>query len=311
MSTFRCCVRLLSACALLLITTSCGAPSPTAVTAEPAAPSAVETPPDALAMVNSKAITRADMELALAAGGHEEDYSPERTRSVLENLIEQELIAQEAERLRLDYDPAYLEQLGKLQAQVSAFKRNALGEVYFRQEIRNKATVTEEQISRYFGENQQRIQTELHVKQILRKSQAAIDAEYARLQAGESFDAVAGRPFAGAITKGRQPWDLGFLKWAQIPDAWRPAVDELADGEVSGVLSNPSGRFWIIQIVERRVTDVSVEQMASVIENLLKKEALQARKIELKAARRAAATIEILPGADKPILPPAAPEEEP
>jgi peptidyl-prolyl cis-trans isomerase C len=315
MSTFLRSLRILFTGSLLLLLTSCGEPVEPS-TSTPAVDSATDdprsTPPDAWAVVNGAAITRADMTLAMATAGHKEDYSPERSRRVLEDLIEDELIAQDAERLGHAHNREYLEKLGKLEAQVKAFKRQALGEVYFREEVRKKARVTEEQTTRYFGENEQRIRTELHIKQILRKSQPEIDATQARLQAGEDFDAVAASRFTGATTEGRQPWDLGHLKWTQIPAAWHAAVEQLADGEVSGVLSNPSGRFWIIQIVERRVNaDITLEQMAPVIESLLEKETIDARRSELKAARRAAASIKILPGAGEPILPPAAPDEEP
>ncbi len=69
MRPFRRSVRLCLASALLLISTSCGeAPPASAPNAQASAESSTssETSPDALAMVNSKAITRADMELALA-----------------------------------------------------------------------------------------------------------------------------------------------------------------------------------------------------------------------------------------------------
>ncbi len=298
MSLFHFASRLLGASALLFVLTSCGGPAP-----QPPAPARVATaalPEGAFAIVNGVPITRQDVELAMTTGGHKSDTSLEAQKRVLDKLIADELIAQEARKLGLDADPEYQESLARLEAQSDAFTRQALGQAWFREEIRAKAKPSPEAVRRYFDEHADTLRTEVHVKQILRKSRAEIDADHARLQAGEEFEAVAASRFEGLETGDRAPWDLGYVKSTQIPAAWTEAVATLPDGGVSEILFNASGRFWIIQVVARRVNpDLTFEELAPVIASLLEGQAVEQRTASLTEARTSAASIKILPAASQ------------
>ena len=50
----------------------------------------------------------------------------------------------------------------------------------------------------------------------------------------------------------RKPWELGYLRWEQIPESWRDVVYGLSAGETSGVIRGPNNRFWIIKLVDKR-----------------------------------------------------------
>lgn len=68
--------------------------------------------------------------------------------------------------LGLDANPRYQEKLRRIEAQINAFKRKELSELFWR-EIAARASVSEAEAKEYFAENAARIRTELHVWQIL------------------------------------------------------------------------------------------------------------------------------------------------
>jgi peptidyl-prolyl cis-trans isomerase C len=149
-------------------------------------------------------------------------------------------------------------------------KRAELGELYFRQQVAGKAAVTEEEAKKYFSENTARIQTDLHVFQILwTKEDASVEQAKKDLDGGARFEDVARRHYPTA-TPDQSPWDLGYMKWSQIPDAWRKSIEAMKPGEVSGVIHGPKNRVWILKLIERRVNpEVSFDSVkAPLIENL-------------------------------------------
>jgi peptidyl-prolyl cis-trans isomerase SurA len=70
-----------------------------------------------------------------------------------------------------------------------------------------------------------------------------------KLAAGADFDAVAAEQVG--VSDGTKPWDLGFVKWTDVPAPWHDVLAELEPGQVSGVIK---GRhlFWVVKLVERR-----------------------------------------------------------
>ena len=75
-----------------------------------------------------------------------------------------------------------------------------------------------------------------------------IDDIAKRLQMGESFQQMAVRFSKGS--KALQGGDLGWLKQEQIPTFFADALADLEIGEISPVISSPSG-FHIIKLVDR------------------------------------------------------------
>ena len=57
--------------------------------------------------------------------------------------------------------------------------------------------------------------------------------------------------------------------WKQVPDAWHPAVDKLAVGEVSDILRGPGGRFWLVKMLGRKENTTTFDELkAMLIEDL-------------------------------------------
>lgn len=276
--------------------------------AEPAPPAAASAPlGDALASVDGVLIREEDVRIALTRAGVRGRPTAEQRRNIVESLVRKELIAQRAESLGLDDDPRFQAKLRDVQAQVDLVRREELGDLFEVREIVGKAVVSDEQARAYFEAQKDELGTELQVQQILRRSKEDIDAVRAELDAGASFDEVAGRRYEGHAVAEKRPWDLGWLRWSQLPEPWRAVVPKLEPGATSGVIEGPGGRWWIVKLVERRaIPDVSFESEKAGIVEILKREQVDARRAEVERELRAGAKVEIA----KDMSPPPAPAVE-
>ncbi len=198
-------------------------------------------------------------------------------------VIRQELVYKKAVELGLDaysddaYDD-YQEEIQRLEAQLNAFRRKVMSKRFRRQEIVDKAVITEDEIKVYFGENLRKIQTEFHVGQILYKGdEEAIKGDLNDIEKGMSFEGVAEKRFSNLPKKlNMHPWDLGYLRWNQIPEAWQDVIYGMEKGETSGIIKGPKERFWIIKLVDRREDpNPDFEESKPIIEAILKKKKIE------------------------------------
>lgn len=203
-----------------------------------------------LATVNGAIISEDDVRLALRIQNPEEAIDPAVAKPVVEALIRQEVLAQAAEGQGLEPGTTYRRQLRQLEAQKQAARRSAFGDAWFAAQMQ-KSAVTEADARAWFQANQAAVQAELHCKQIFVRERAAAERALREIRGGAHFDEVARKDFPG-LPVTEIPWDLGFLKWQQIPQQWRGVVDKLPAGETSGVIEGANHRFWVVQVVERR-----------------------------------------------------------
>ena len=244
----------LSIVLLLALSTACGQSNPSGASGSPAATSTNPATSQALvARVNGAPITEADVELKLAAPMHEAGKmsADEKKQAVLDGIILHELMAQKALSMGLDKDPKYQEDLAKLDAQVADFKRTALSELLLRSEGDRRTTPTDDEARAYFTKNEKRIRTQVHILQILKRSEAEITEARSMIERGKSFEEVAQSYFPN-LPEGQKPWDLGFLAFYKIPEPWRDTLTDLKPGEMSGILRGPNERFWLIKLVETK-----------------------------------------------------------
>jgi len=229
-----------------------------------------------LATVNGTPITDLDVKYKLNRERHSAGSAPRPTEEVLETIIREEICYQKAVALGLDADLTYVERLRQFEVQLNFFKRKELTELFIRRQIEGQASITDAEAAKYFAANASRLRTELHIWQILRRDEAAIQQALKDLAEGKPFEAVAAQQLPQLPESARKPWDLGYLKWNQIPDAWREVVYDLKTGAVSGVIRGPKGRFWILKLVDRR------EDPAVTFENIrpVLVEKLKAARIE-------------------------------
>ena len=226
---------------------------------------------DVVVTVNGTPITAADVRyVSSRAGSHQEGGTSPEPQQVLETIILQELAYQRAMKLGMDSDPEYQSKLGLVEVQVNEFKRKNLSEIFLRKEIARQAAVDETEARQYFEANAKRISTEINAWQILRRSEAAIKQVQSELEQGIPFEEVAGKHFPGVPGMDRKPWELGYLRWKQLPSEWRNVVYDLKIGETSGIIAGRNNRFWIIKVIDtREIPDVAYEDIKPMIMDVL------------------------------------------
>lgn len=206
-----------------------------------------------LATVNGERITERDLaqrtRQAVTGGGAAHDLS----ENVLQALVRDELISQKALQLGLDQDEGYRQRMGELEAQLRAYRRQELTALY-RKYVQEHATVPEADARAFFEKNAALIQTRFHVFQIFYKGKPGeIEKDEQALKSGAPFEEVAWRRFEGLprVTP-RPPWDLGELRWNQLPPSWRGVVDRLEPGQVSGIIKE-GDRTWVLKLASKTV----------------------------------------------------------
>lgn len=206
-----------------------------------------------LATVNGVPITEHDLtqraRQAVTGGGPVHEAS----EGALQGLVRDELIRQKAVQLGLDQEPAYRLRADELAAQLRAFERQELSSL-FRRYVQEHAAVTDAEARAYFDQNVALIRSRLHVLQIFYKGRyAEIERDSHDVLNGAAFEEVAWRRFDGMSRTAmpRPPWDLGELRWFQLPPSWRGVVDRLEPGQVSGIIKGEGDRYWVIKLAGR------------------------------------------------------------
>ena len=131
---------------------------------------------DVIATVNGAPIREADVLFRLKSDSHQNEMKPEYRKNLLDGIIREQLVYERAVQLGLDKDANYQDEVRKLDAQMAAVKRKALGELFYQQEIAGKAQVSDAEAKKYFEDHAEWFRTDLHVLQILRRSEASIRA---------------------------------------------------------------------------------------------------------------------------------------
>ncbi len=247
-----------------------------------------------VATVNGVPIFERDVKLKLDGSRHGNPAATGQEQNVLEALIRQELTRQRAEQLGLDADAKYQEQLREREAQVNAFKRQALSDLFMRDLMSKAPPPTEAEVAAYFAQNAERLRTELHVWQILARDRATAERALSEVKAGTPFEAVAAKQFP-TLPLGQAPWDLGYLKWKQVPEPWQGVVYDLADGQVSEVIAGPGNRFWVLKRVGRRTDpSVTLESATPAVAEVLAAQKLAARRSDIDRELREGAKVVIV-----------------
>lgn len=264
---------------------------------------------DTVALVNGVAIHQVDLLLRLRERSHQGELKPEFRRNLLDGIIREEVIARRAVELGLDADPIYQARLRELEAQVDAYRRSALSELFFKKEVAEKVVVSDAEAQKYFDDHADRIRAELHVFQILRRDQASIDALHQSIAQGASFEQVAQGLFPSLPAGGQAPWDLGYLTWKQIPEAWGDVVYGLEKGGVSGVIRGPNDRFWIIKLIDRRENPrITFETAKPTVVGILKESKIAALRREVEQSLQSKARVVISESQMAPPKDPTAPQ---
>lgn len=234
------------------------------------------------ATVNGEVIYASDLEREITAIARQygidlnseqgRQQQAEIQRVVLDQMIEQRLILQEARRRNaLAGDPQVdtaIEEIRKnfpSQGEFDmALAQRGLTMSDLRERLRtnltvqnlqaqvSKAAVSEEEIGKFYQENRREFDRpeQVRVRHILVESEAEARFVLARLSRGEKFEELA-RQLSKDPGSREQGGDLGFVSRGQLVPEFERAAFALAPGQVSGIVRTQYG-FHVIQGVTRQ-----------------------------------------------------------
>lgn len=201
------------------------------------------------AVVNGEPIYISDVELEAVAQGRiepGENFGPDHTeyQIVLEQLIDQRLLAQEAVRRNLDRTPQALRRL-------ETARERLLGNFLMEDLVANE--VTDEAIDRMYEEQVklQQIDDEVRIRHILFETKEAAAAVLPRARAGEDFTALAFE-FSKDTRTRLDGGSFGWVSPNEMIDPFPAVIADTGEGEISDPFESEQG--WHILKVEQRRT---------------------------------------------------------
>lgn len=200
------------------------------------------------ARVNGEAIYTADVELeavarGLVVSGAALRSGDEAYKQVLDQLIDQKLMAQEAHRLGLDKDPAAQRRLEMAQERIMG---NLLVESVVAQQV------TDEIIDKMYAEQVrlQQVNDQVSVAHIVTDTEEEAEAVWLRVEAGEPFESLVFNHSRDSATR-MENGDLGYVAPNDLPDPYPVVIANTAVGEVSPPFE-VEGSWRILKVKDRR-----------------------------------------------------------
>lgn len=220
----------------------------------PGAEAPPETGDKAVAKVDGRTVWVSDIKReAVAQGligeGEPLDPSSDLFRQMMEEVIDQKLLAAEAQRQKLDKDPS-------AQRRLQAARDRVLGDMLVDATVGD--AVTEANIKGLYEEQQKlaRRGVEIRARQIVLASPAEVEAARRLISGGASFEALAMERSRDAATR-FNGGDLGYFTTDVMPEGYDAALKGAKPGQLIGPLVAPGGYALI------RVEDVREEQPVS------------------------------------------------
>lgn len=259
------------------------------------APSGKSLPADTVATVNGEKISSDTLDLILqqASSQGQQQVSPDAKKALVEKLIEMDLFAQAAEKAGVEDDPDYKQAMEMMHKQEDLFKKQALAATYLRNKAFGQVKVTPEEVKNYYDQNKDQFKTGEQVKasHILVKTEDEAKAIKARLDKGESFEAVAkDKSTCPSASRGG---DLGWFGRGVMDPDFEKAAFALKDGEVSGPIKTKFG-WHIIKITGKKTESVKpLDEVSAQIEQKLMQDKQKTAYDDILAKLRKDADIKI------------------
>ncbi|RLA81689.1 MAG: hypothetical protein DRG33_00035 [Deltaproteobacteria bacterium] len=197
-----------------------------------------------LAKVNGEEITAEDfMEYlkgvhfqALMRGeeGKGGKLNEEVLHEVLDRLIDQYLMAQEARRLGLHKGDEFRWRMEKV-------RRELAGRMLWMEEFEKIQEPSREELWNFYKNRVEGVR----VRQIFTTDRQKAEEALRRLQSGQDFSQVAKELSEGPFARvgGR----VGVIRRGQMPKKWEEVVFSMKEGETSGIIQTPDG-FYIVRV---------------------------------------------------------------
>ena len=246
------------------------------------------------APVWSSDVTREAVTQGVIGEGEPLDPASPEYAQLLEQVIDQRLLAAEAERRGLDEEPA-------VRRALEAARLRVLGDALVEREV--AGAVDEAEVRRLYEEfrREQRDVEEVRLRRIVVATPADARAALQALQGGAAFDAVAAERSLDQETR-FSGGDLGYVDPAVLPEAYAAALKGAAAGALVGPVAAEGG-YAILKVEDRRREPVrSLEELRPQILRFLSFDKVR----ELLQRLRKETEIERLQGSagDSPAAPP-------
>jgi peptidyl-prolyl cis-trans isomerase C len=236
-----------------------------------------------IAIVNGKGLTESDMRLAAIEFASELRQVPvaKRDGMLIELLIEQQLVADLAQKTRLD-------ESGDFSNRMRFMKRRALRDELMDKQIVH--TVTESDAMRVYQDQAAKLkpEEELRVRHILVSTET--EATTIRSQVSPSNFADFARRQSKDQGSSWNGGDIGYITRGQMDEEFETAAFSLKAGTISGPVRTKFG-WHIILVEERRIRELP--DFDSVKEDIIKL-LIQRRVQDLVSSLRSSADIEIM-----------------
>jgi len=200
------------------------------------------------AFVNGEPVFEGDVELeavarGLISAGQEFSADDEEYRIVLDQLIDQKLMAQEAARRQLDRDPSG-------QRRLEMARERILGNLLVESLVAQQ--VTEEAIDRMYGEQVrlQQANDQVSVAHILTGTKNEAEALFLRIKQGETFESLVFNNSKDTRTR-MENGDLGYVKPNDLADPFPVVIANTPEGETSPPFQTAQG-WHILKVKDRR-----------------------------------------------------------
>ena len=201
----------------------------------------------AVATVNGRTVWASDVKReAVAQGligeGEPLDASSELFRQVLDEVVDQKLLAAEALKRKLDKDPI-------AQRRLAAARERILGDMLVESVVAD--AVNDNAIKGLYQEQLKlaKQSEEIRARQIVLASEAEAEAVKKLLATGASFEALAMERSTDAATR-FNGGDLGYFTSDVMPEAYEAALKTAKTGEIVGPFQVDEG--WALVKVEDR-----------------------------------------------------------
>ena len=174
-----------------------------------------------------------------------EDYKLQLDKSiVLDQMISEKLLIQEAKNMGLEEDNNVLEQIKKITEQI-------LVQALIEREILEKIKVNDEEVSEYYEQNKDSFteKEQVHLYNILLETEEEAQDVLERLKAAENFSEITIEKSTGPSAA--QGGDLGYLARGTIIPEIEEVVFALELEELSEVIKTDFG-FHILKITEKK-----------------------------------------------------------
>ncbi len=204
-----------------------------------------------LAKVNGTPITEEDLSVRLP-GAHGERKASGNQQKALDDVITEELLYQQGLKIGLDKDPGYRAQVAKLEHQLAIAKRAEMTRRVYNTQVAAKIEITNSDAKNYYDKKAHQIATELHLGVISFNNKERAEEALGKIRAGAPFESIARSVMGSQVSAGREPWDLGFLSWDQIPGDFVDAVYRLKPGEGSDLVSSKRTGYQIFKLFGAR-----------------------------------------------------------